>query len=158
MVSVMGPTPLAFGLGAYASAVSMTKSYLESSGITDRKQALEELRALLSKSYRRISEYRRDVPSGTDKRAYRGYTVQRTNTGNFIIIEEESFNAGPTNWYHRLHDPNGDVLRAEKYHTAVDASFAPNGFIDGRSYNRHASRPNDFKAEIDRRHEQMMNQ
>lgn len=156
MVSVMGPNPLSLGLGAYASAVSMTKSYLESSGITDRKQALEELRSLLSKSYRRIAEYRRDAPSGTEERSYDDYTVQRTNTGNFIITETQSYNAGPTNWHRRLHDPNGDVLRAEKYYTAVDAAFAPNGFIDGRSYNRHPSRPNDFKAEIDRRHARMM--
>ena len=157
MVKVMGPTPLAIGLGAYATAVSMTKSYLESAGITDRQKALEELRALLSRSYRRISEYRRDVPSGTEMKSYRDYTVQRTSKGNFIITETESYNGGPTNWYHRLHDPNGDVLRSEKYYTAVDASFAPNGFIDGRSYNRHPSRPNTFQAEIDRRHAEMMN-
>lgn len=157
-MSSMLPPPLALGLGAYASAVSMTKSYLESSGITDRKQALEELRSLLSGSYRRIAEYRREVPRGTEERSYDDYTVQRTNRGNFIITDTESINAGPTNWYRRLHDPNGDVLRAEKYYTAVDASFAPNGFIDGRSYNRHPSRPNAFKAEIDRRHARMMNE
>ena len=157
MLSMMGPGPLAIGLGAYATAVSMTKSYLESVGITDRRRGLEELRALLSRSYRRISAYRGEVPGGTELRDYGDYTVQRTHTGNFIITEVVSNATGETRWIRRLHSPAGDVLRIERYHTAVDPSFVPNGFINGRSYNRHASRPNEFEPELARLHDLMMN-
>lgn len=159
MVSVMGPTPLSVGLGLYATAVSMTKSYLESAGITDRRRALEELRALLSRTYRRISEYKRDVPSGTAERQYRGYTVQRTRRGKYIITETTTVPAtGESRSIRRLHSPDGDVLDSYRFGVAIDAAIAPNGFVNGRSYNRHPSAPNTYRAEINQRHEQMMRQ
>lgn len=136
MIHVMGPTPLALGLAAYALAVAMVKRQMEDKGIRDRSAGLQDLHlSLCSQAYRRMQRYQGDVPSGTEERHYDGYSVQRTQRGNYIITSTSSVPAtGEWRSTRRLHRPDATLISSHRFGMAI--GNAPNGFIDGRSYPR----------------------
>ncbi len=151
MIHLMGPSPFSLALASLAVAVAMAKRNMEDKGIADRAQGLRDLHlTLCSTTYRRISQYRQDVPNGTTERHYDDYSVQRTTSGKFIITETHAVPAtGEWRSTRRLHSPDGAVLDSYRYGQAI--SNAPNGFIEGRSYPTAA-----FTQEIGKRQQEMM--
>ncbi len=148
MTRVMGQgNPLIAGYGGYATAVSLAKRQIRRAGISgDRTAALAELRRrLCNEPYQLIREYEsRRGASGagaTDQLEVAHETrVQRTPHGNYII---DMTHAVPTTgeWTStlRLYDAHGNSLPLPGILFSKASARAPNGFINGRSYDSYSS-------------------
>ena len=140
MARVIGP--LALPYGGYATSVSLAKRQIHRAGISgDRTAALAELRRrLCNEPYQLIRQYESQRGTGlaapTDQLEVDHETrVQRTPQGNYIIDMTHSVpSTGEWTTTLRLYSPQGTPLRLPGILFSKAYARAPNGFINGRSY------------------------
>lgn len=143
MARIMGyANPLIAGYGGYATSVSLAKRQIHRMGISgDRTAALAELRRrLCNEPYQLIRQYESQRGTGlaapTDQLEVDHETrVQRTPQGNYIIDMTHSVpSTGEWTTTLRLYGPQGNPLRLPGILFSKAYVRAPNGFINGRSY------------------------
>ena len=156
MTRVMGAgNPLIAGYGGYATAVALAKRQIYRMGLSgNRDAALAELRRrLCNEPYRLIRRYEAQGATGTEQREVDHETrVQRTAHGNYII---DMTHAVPTTgeWTTtlRLYGPQGNSLSFPGILFSKAHERAPNGFINGRSFESGA-----FERELNNWRERAM--